>query len=151
MLGVIPYLLILLVFYNFFLVLYLVSKAYIFYLRRSYMKRLLGLFCVFCIISLFFLFSSYNNNPYSGTYFYSKNNNLSIFLNKDDTFSLNSELDKFYNSSSGKYTVKDNKLTLKFNNELMISNTKTKLLSGMVQGSKVTFKTIDGYFLKDNN
>lgn len=86
-------------------------------------------------------------NPYSGKYVYVKDTNVYLNLNNDHTFSVSETMGKYASISYGKYIVNDNILELKFN-KTNVFNPSTRTLEGEVQGSRIVFKTVNGYFFK---
>jgi hypothetical protein len=93
------------------------------------------------------MLSSCNKSPYSGRYVYIKDTGLFLYLSSDNTFSINEIMGKFSNISYGKYTVINNNIQLKFN-KINVFNSSKEPLNGVVEGSRIVFKNVEGYFSK---
>jgi uncharacterized lipoprotein YajG len=105
-------------------------------------------FIILLVVALTLLIlSSCSSNPYSGKYVYNKDTTVNLNLDNDNTFSITETMGKFADISYGKYTINNNIIKLKFN-ETNVFNASNKILEGEVEGSRIVFKTVNGYFLK---
>lgn len=112
------------------------------------MKKLWIIFCLFIVLMIFSFRST--NNPYAGEYVNTKNNNILLYLNSNNTFTIKNELDKFSDSADGNYNVHNNKIKLTFDpgNEVYIGY---KILNGYVEGTRIAFHNPEIYFSRTAN
>lgn len=93
---------------------------------HHYMKKILNIFIlIFFTVHL----SSCSNNPYAGVYFCKRNTNIVLKLKDDNSFILVDNLDKDSECFVGNYSIKDNIISLKFNDK-----NSAKIFSGILKG-----------------
>lgn len=107
------------------------------------MKKLLSLI-IFVLIIL--SMTSYHKNPYYGKYICQVNANITLNLNKDNSYNLINTFNKDAESSNGKYTITDNQITLipKEDNSCFFND---KTIKGKVEGTRITLSN----FLANQN
>ena len=115
------------------------------------MKKLFVILCLSIPLLIFILGNNNSmSNPYSGKYVYNQNTSLYITLHRNDTFELYEATGKFADYNYGKYSIKNNNITLIFKDNYVF-HSKNKLLYGDVQGSRIEFNNVSGYFSKVGN
>jgi hypothetical protein len=112
------------------------------------MKKIFIILCLIFSLTIFILYNKNPySNPYSGNYINVKAPTIHLILKTNDSFSMIETMDKFANYYYGKYRVKNNIIALNFNNYNLFDST-NKPLIGEVDGSRITFKKLNGYFQK---
>lgn len=107
------------------------------------MKKLMAIALIIIVVSIVII----NNNtgtPYLGNYIYTLSNSTSIQLENNNRFSINYTSNRDSEGLTGKYSIDNNRIKLSYDNGDSILY--SKIQEGKVEGSKISFNNMGGYF-----